>query len=606
MRSVSVLFLLLLVMAPLASAKWVRFEAENAILSAQHAEIRDYPGVSGGKAVYVVNTAPNGYMDFVVKVREPNSLGTPMRVGFYSEGNNGQKLDDYFVNNMTTAYKLQSYACGYYWDPDMGDLTAKYEDFRDSITTYGSPMLFQVISRWWPWWDGPGAKNVPMTVPLVSGTNVIRIQSHWSNSAYDFIELDLPEMAFNPDPADGDTEVRSTQTTLSWQNPAGVTVNRVYFGQSETEPNDLNYLSTLTTVFDIPNPGQNPVLDISSVGLQDGKNYYWAVDGHQGGTSMPAEPNLLGAIWHFATQFNAAPEVSISAPVSYLGQDGIPGQVTVLLDAAVTDDGLPNPPGAIASYAWTYVSGAGASASKTAAELTALEYWWGSSSLNSATVDGDACRYSVQLSGDTQGWGEELRLVNYSAGGLQAGETWKQRFANPADNLYSVKVKMYYTVQGAPEQAVEMVLDPGTEAVLALPISHAVQWHGVVLETGFNVGTYPTFEGAAGTLVIDAYHVDAVLPVIHSPATEDTTVTLYEEGNPYIFQLTASDGARQGVGTVRLYVGSSPCRTSLMTPGNPRNVADINGDCLVNMKDFAALASDWLNCLDTVTGNNCN
>jgi hypothetical protein len=36
------------------------------------------------------------------------------------------------------------------------------------------------------------------------------------------------------------------------------------------------------------------------------------------------------------------------------------------------------------------------------------------------------------------------------------------------------------------------------------------------------------------------------------------------------------------------------------------NAADLDYNCLVNMSDFAMLARDWLNCLDTLTGNNCN
>lgn len=603
MRSKSVLFLSLLILVPLASAEWVRFEAEDAVLSAENAEIQDYADASGGKAVFLLN-GPAGTIDFVVNVRDAATVG--MRIAFYSNDNVSQKYDSIYVNGVQ--HIDQNWGCGYYWDPV--PKPANFEDYRDSIVPYGSEVVFQILSRWWPAWNEAG-RNLPMTVPLEAGTNTIQIESGWSWTTYDYIELDLPETAFNPDPADGDTEVRSTQATLSWENPAGVLVNKVYFGQSDTEPNYLNYPTLLTTVIDIPSPGATPSIAMPGT-LEDGKDYYWVMDSDDINTVMPPEPNLPGVIWHFATQFNAAPDISIQSPLAYLGQGGNPGEVTVFLDAAVTDDGLPNPPGAITSYAWTYLSGA-ASVSKSAGELAALTtQWWGDSSLNSATIitttePNDTCRYSVELSGTMSDWGEEIRLVNWDDGGLQAGDTWKQKFACPASNPYSVEVTMYYYIAGDSEGGtVTAVLNPGEEAILALPITEPVQWHGIEFTTGYEIGTNPTTPGATGTVLIDAYQIDPVPPVIHSPTTEDTDVTLYETGNPYVFQLTANDGGRDGAGTVAFYVGNTPCETSLAAPGNSPNIADINSDCLVNIEDFTALASNWLNCLDTLTGNNCN
>lgn len=600
MRSKSMLFLSLLILVPLASAKWVRFEAEDAVLSSINAEIQEYAEASGGEAVFLLNN-PAGTIDFVVNMPDANSVSVvPMRIGFYSNDNASGKYDSIYVNGVS--HVDQNWACGYYWDPV--PKPADFEDYRDSIVSYGSEFVFQVLSRWWPAWNA-GGRNIPMTVPLAAGRNTIQIQSGWSYTTYDYIELDLPETAFNPGPADADAEVRSTQTTLSWENPAGVLVNKVYFGQSDTEPNYLNFMTMLTTVVDIPNPGAAVVIPMPET-LEDGKDYYWLVDGDTTSTAMPAEPNVPGVLWHFATQFNAAPVVTIESPSAYLGQDGVPGEVTVSLNAAITDDGLPNPPGAITSYAWTYVSGA-ASASKSTSDLAALTgKWWGESNLNSATVISDACQYSVELSGNTGGWGEQIRLVNWNDGGFQAGNTWKQRFACPATNPYSVQVTLYYTADGSQGGWVQAVVDPGQEGILSLPITEPVAAHGLEFTTGFDIGAYPTTEGAIGTVLINVYHLDPVLPVIHSSTTEDTTVTLYETGNPYVFQLTANDGARDGAGTVAFYVGNTSCETSLKTPGNAANIADIDGNCLVNMDDFSVLASNWLNCLDTLTGNNCN
>jgi hypothetical protein len=432
--------LCLFVLTPLVKAEWVRFEAEDAILSDLNAEIQDYADASGGKAVFLTNN-PAGTIDFVVNLPDANSVSTvSMRIAFYSNDNVSQKYDSIYVNGVS--HIDQNWGCGYYWEPI--PKPANFEDYRDSIAVYGSEFVFQILSRWWPAWNDAG-RNLPMTIPLVAGKNIVQIQSGWSYTTYDYIELDLPAAAFNPNPADGDTEVRSTQTTLSWENPAGVLVNKVYFGQSDTEPNFSNYTTLLTTVIDVPNPGAAPSIPMPAA-LEDGKNYYWLVDGDDTAAVMPAEPNMSGVFWHFATQFNAAPVVTIEQPYPYL----VGGQAVITLDAAVVDEGP------ITSYTWTQLAG------------------------------------------------------------------------------------------------------PATA-------------------------------------------------VIHSADTEDTTVTVIEEAHDpqYQFQLTVSDGSRTGSAVVIYHVHDTACEAALRMP-DAHNAADLDYNCLVNMSDFAMLARDWLNCLDTLTGNNCN
>jgi len=425
-------------LAPMAAAKWVRFEAEDAILSSPNTSIDSYADASGGEGVLLINADPAGTIDYVVNVREPNTF--PMRIGFYANGTADQKYDLIYVNDMTTAFIDQNWNCGYYWDP-FPRPSSKFESFRNSIITYGTQVQFQLLSRWWAAWDD-AKRDIPMAVNLAAGKNIIRIKSGWSYTTHDFIELDLPDVAYDSVPADGDTEVRGTQTTLSWKNPAGVTQNKIYFGQSDSEPNYLDYQAKLTQVITLNNPGLTPSIAMPA-SLVDGKNYYWVVDGYD---TPSVDPNFPGVIWSFQTQFNAAPVVTIDQPYPYLGQGGIPGQVIVSLDAAVVDDGP------IVSYAWTQLAG------------------------------------------------------------------------------------------------------PATA-------------------------------------------------VINSPASEDTTITITEEGHPYQFQLTVSDGLRSSVGVVEFHVDDTVCEAALRKP-NTHNIADINYDCLVNLGDFQAMASAWLNCIDTVT--NCN
>jgi hypothetical protein len=340
MRSKLLIVLLcLFVLTPLVTAKWVRFEAENAILTGLDTRINSFTDASGGEAVFINNSIPTGLIDFVVNVREPNTFA--MRVGFSANSATNERYDSFRVNDLANAYVYENWACGYYWDPYPRP-NANFDSFRSSIVTYGTQAQFQILSRWWAKWN-ESQRDIPMTVPLISGKNTIRIESRWGNTYYDYIELDLPETAYDPDPADGDQEVRSTQTTLSWMNPAGVVKNEVYFGQSDTEPNASNYKTILGAPIVINNPGTTPSMAMPTT-LVDGKKYCWAVDSFD---SPASEPNFPGVVWSFNTQFNAAPVVTIETPYPYL----VGGTADVSLNATVIDDG------AIASYLWEQVSG---------------------------------------------------------------------------------------------------------------------------------------------------------------------------------------------------------------------------------------------------------
>jgi hypothetical protein len=81
------------------------------------------------------------------------------------------------------------------------------------------------------------------------------------------------------------------------------------------------------------------------------------------------------------------------------------------------------------------------------------------------------------------------------------------------------------------------------------------------------------------------------------------TVTVTARGT-YEFTLTADDSARQTEDTVRIIVGDDACDASHVSTGGAYNPADQNGDCIVNLADFAVLfAANWLDCTDTLA--NC-
>ena len=86
---------------------------------------------------------------------------------------------------------------------------------------------------------------------------------------------------------------------------------------------------------------------------------------------------------------------------------------------------------------------------------------------------------------------------------------------------------------------------------------------------------------------------------------EETSITFTERGN-YQFILTAGDGIAAPVpDTVTIIVGDTACDASHIKTGDPYNIGDYNEDCIVDLTDFMELiASQWLDCTDTVTG--CN
>jgi hypothetical protein len=95
----------------------------------------------------------------------------------------------------------------------------------------------------------------------------------------------------------------------------------------------------------------------------------------------------------------------------------------------------------------------------------------------------------------------------------------------------------------------------------------------------------------------------ATTVVINTPAAEDTTVTLTNATGSvsgyYRFTLTVTDSASQQVVKTPVIVGVyATCKDAAIgNPDDPYNAAgDLNGDCKVNLADFAIFAADWLKC----------
>ena len=188
-------------------------------------------------------------------------------------------------------------------------------------------------------------------ISLNEGTNTITISTWWGYIYIDYFAVKgLEPAAMSPNPPHLAT-VGTDLAQLCWKTPDpgdGDTITcDVYFGQ---EPNELlpNYglpqiaTGTSETCVDVP------------ITLVQSQNYYWLVDcwDSEGGS-----PVLLpGGLWTFSTG-NVAPDPN-AGPDQYvwLGKDGTPGEVTVSIDAIVTDDGLPS---GILNYAWEQLDGPG-------------------------------------------------------------------------------------------------------------------------------------------------------------------------------------------------------------------------------------------------------
>ncbi len=176
-------------------------------------------------------------------------------------------------------------------------------------------------------------------IPLNAGINTITISTWWGYMYVDyFIVDDVMPSAYSPDPAHLAT-VGTDLAQLCWNNPApeipGDTITSdVYLG---TDPNGilLSQIATGTTDTCVGIP----------ISLQQYEDYYWRVNCYDPNGGLLGGPETIflpGGLWEFGTgnsppDPNAGPDQFV-----WLGKGGTPGEVTVNIDARVTDDGLPS------------------------------------------------------------------------------------------------------------------------------------------------------------------------------------------------------------------------------------------------------------------------
>ena len=154
--------------------------------------------------------------------------------------------------------------------------------------------------------------------------------------------------AVNPVPVNN-VSVSTALSQLSWTNPPAVgdITCDVYLGTTEPNLSDPDYgLNALATGI------SGNSVSIPSGTLTVDTTYYWVVDVHDS-----AAGTTRGYVWSFNTE-NAMPVVEMAKLNQYLwlNNNGDPASATAVLDSTVTDDGRPNPPGAI-TYLWEQISG---------------------------------------------------------------------------------------------------------------------------------------------------------------------------------------------------------------------------------------------------------
>lgn len=220
------------------------------------------------------------------------------------------------------------------------------------------------------------------------------------------LTLTFPPLgADNPSPYPGDI-VESTLAQLSWTNPdpndgVSAITPTVYFG---TDPNRLQ-MNSITLA-----SGATSVAISTFGGLQNLTKYYWVVDCADPSRTPPVIP---GQMWSFRVDNNNPPVVGAGA------DQGVwmdPNLITVTLNATVTDDGLPIPPGTLI-FLWTQISGPTSAVinSPTTKNTTVRLYEYGKYEFQLAVNDGgvypdqtdtvviafgqDACKASHLLTG---------------------------------------------------------------------------------------------------------------------------------------------------------------------------------------------------------------
>ena len=98
------------------------------------------------------------------------------------------------------------------------------------------------------------------------------------------------------------------------------------------------------------------------------------------------------------------------------------------------------------------------------------------------------------------------------------------------------------------------------------------------------------------TLLYQWYTNNPGAVVMDPDDQEDLTAVISGGAGTYSFQLLADDTDLINTDIVQVLVAETACQAAQAMPDYEPIPTDFNGDCIVNMEDFALLALGWLEC----------
>ena len=430
--------------------------------------------------------------------------------------------------------------------------------------------------------------------------------------------------------------VDDTLSQLCWTNPepndvSGVITCDVYFGTAEPNVAESDYgleytLATGTTDTCVSLP----------ITVTPMEQYYWVVDVHDSSQSSV----IPGRHWSFNT-LNLGPVVDA-------GEDQYVWLTKEIVSTTTSNDtymrdatdrgGMEYVDVRMGNTTW----GFGGYLQFDLSELTAL----GSGTLSNATltlqkvagsrndtVTND--RFSLQglnvVAGNTpQDWDEHLLNTD------TVGDEWPVGFYPPdltngrladldedAADVTEVIADDVITITGADLDAfLQGRVDDNGKVTFVITCEDSGKGYGIASKENSNEAYRPNLtltyvpdtasNNGDAEVLLDGTVTDDGLPygtmdylweqisgpedVAISPNnTIDTTVYIGTVGT-YRFQLTADDGNLTSSDPIQVYVGVDSCDAAQNTPDYEASLSDFNSDCVVDLRDFSVIASEWLEC----------
>jgi len=299
--------------------------------------------------------------------------------------------------------------------------------------------------------------------------------------------------------------------TPAWDNNNRVWVSDVYADTTWSRVmlgNASNFAACTQMEMQIPSAWSDSSLTVTfhSGSFANGAHVYLYVFDSNGNANTSGYPVTIGA-----TQTNQAPVVSAGS------NQTITLPASARLQGTVTDDGLPNPPGAVTSQ-WTQISGPGQASFTNAAASTTNAFF------------SQPGTYVLQLSG--------------------------------SDSVLSSAASVTITVNASVQANQAPIVSAGTDQTVTFPNTLTLQ--GTATDDGL-----PNPPGRITTNWVSLSGPAAV--TFSNPAALNSVVTFTQPGS-YVLQLSASDSVLSSQSSVHITVGLAQSGAPLVSVGSDQTV----------------------------------